>query len=98
VRGPTFAKRRDANEADLRTDMLGLQVVSWPMDQPVDLMCWSIEHDKLFLVEIKNPDNRHKEKRTDVQIKFFLAAEELGLPVFLIETREDIVECLKTLR
>ena len=98
MRGPTHAKRRDNNERALRADLDSLGVANWQMDQPVDLLCWSGRHKKLFLVEIKNPEKRGKDKRTELQKKFFATCEALELPIFLIETRADIVAALATFK
>ena len=96
MRGPTHAKRRDNNEHALRRDMDSMGIANWQLDQPVDLLCWSGRYKTLFLVEIKNPEHKRKDKRTELQKKFFATCEALELPIFLVETRADIVAALET--
>lgn len=87
-----YDKKRDKNEPLIRAELLGRGVISWQLDTPVDLLCWSVVEDKFFLIEVKNKEG--KNKFTDAQVDFFVQVSELGLPVFIVHEADDIERIL----
>lgn len=51
---------RDANEPEIveALEAHGLKV--YLLEQPVDLLVWNPTVDRLFLIEVKNPEHRNK--------------------------------------
>ncbi len=52
------AKKRDANEPDIRKALHKAGVQTWPLDKPMDLLCFW--RKQFFLLEVKNPDGKNR--------------------------------------
>jgi hypothetical protein len=85
-----YAKRRDENEKEIVDALRACGVWVTLLDKPTDLLCWRKE---FFLIEVKNPDNTHLEKKTPGQIRFHQTANELGAAVYEVETIKEALEC-----
>ena len=75
------AAQRDANEPQIIGEFVGHH---WRVVQhtvyDLDVCCPSCK--RIYAVEVKNPENRHKDKRTDSQRQLMLS----GWPLLVIET------------
>ena len=89
------AKRRDANEPEIRKALHKVGVMTWPLDTPVDLLCGTKE--MFFLLEVKDGSKIPSQRAlTASQEDFFRDTE--GYPRFKVETVEDALEAVRGLR
>jgi hypothetical protein len=64
--------------------------VMWKLDQPTDFLCgW---HGQWIPTEIKNVEG--KNRLTEQQVRFQIAARERQLPLWIWRTRGDVLRSL----
>ena len=83
-----YAKRRDANEAEIRQalDKAGIQY--WQLDTPLDLL---VAHRGEFrFLEVKKDSKEHF---TEAQAAFF--EDTQGYPRYRVESPEDALRVLR---
>lgn len=84
------AARRDANEPELVTLARQIGALMWPLDEPVDWLCgW---RGQWIPTEVKNPDG--KNRATEQQVRFGIAAKERQLPLWVWRTEADVLASL----
>lgn len=87
-----YAKKRDANEADLVTALEAAGAVVYKLDRPVDLLVgWN---GRWTLLEVKRP----KGAVGDAQAAFMHLAGCKGLPAAIVRTAEDALHAIGAIR
>lgn len=84
------AAKRDANEGKLVNLARSIGALCWPLDEPVDWLVWW--RGSSHPTEIKNPDG--KNRYTDHQVQFLMAARERTAVVWTWRTEADVLASL----
>ena len=86
-----YDTKRDANESEIRTALHKCGVSTYPLDSPVDLLCWW--RTVFFMLEIKDGSKPPSARKlTKAQEEFF--DKTRGCPRFKVESPEEAVAVL----
>lgn len=83
-----FAKKRDANEAEIVQALRTVGAVVYPLDRPVDLLVGF--HGRWVLLEVKRPQG----VVGDGQAKFIAEARVKNLPAYVVRSGTDALEAV----
>ena len=89
-----FAKKRDANEAEIIAALRSAGARVWVLDRPFDLLVGL--SGRFTVLEVKSTKRVRKDQQH--QTDELHAAQACGLPVYRVQTPEDALQAVGLIR